>query len=105
MSFRVRSVNGVRVVRTRYERKHYAVVCEGLAGISEMSVIYDRVSRFSGTRVLLIDGRASADFDELDGGRWVTFCVDHAEFVQHETRVLATRFLPHVGEWCESCMP
>lgn len=60
-------------------------------------------ARQTGTVVVLVDARCSPDFNEDEGGRWITFCDTHHTFCQHETRALATSFLPVPGEWCEVC--
>lgn len=68
-------------------------------------VVKSRTARSTGLLVELIDAEASPDFDPAEGGRWVTLCVEHSEFVQHETRRLATSFLATPEEWCEACRP
>lgn len=51
--------------------------------------------------VLIIDARGSDDFREDEGGRWVTFCEEHGDFCQHDTRALARDFKDAPEEWCE----
>ena len=59
-------------------------------------------SRETGGIVFLIDARVPGDYQENEGGRWVTLC-EHGNFVQHETRKLATSFMPVPTEWCDTC--
>lgn len=51
----------------------------------------------------LHDARIHPDYAEEEGGRWVTFCVGHGTFCQHQTRRLASAFLAVPADWCEEC--
>lgn len=62
-----------------------------------------RTNRETGTRIHLIDARSAREFDEAEGGRWITLCEKHGAFVQHETRSLARSFMAAPSEWCENC--
>lgn len=57
-----------------------------------------------GANTELIDARESANFNEDEGGRWVTVCKDHDQFVQHATKKTAKDFVDVPIEWCETCM-
>lgn len=50
------------------------------------------------------DARKYREWNEAEGGRWITYCHIHGEFVQHETRALAYAFRPYPREWCEGHM-
>lgn len=68
-------------------------------------------AKSTGTTVLVIDARISPDFQEDEGGRWVTFCEEHGTFCQHETLRDpengigggARTFAARPEEWCEAC--
>lgn len=61
-------------------------------------------SQRTGTRVELWDASdLGIDGSEDAGGRWVTYCVAHDEFVQHLTRRLAESFMPVPDEFCYVC--
>jgi hypothetical protein len=64
-----------------------------------------RVARATGTTVELVDADHPdcTDYQSDEGGRWVTVCVAHSTFVQHETWKLARQFLGHPEEWCDAC--
>jgi hypothetical protein len=50
----------------------------------------------------IIDTRKETVFDP-DGGRWVTYCRQHKQLVNHETRALARDWARAPEEWCEAC--
>jgi hypothetical protein len=60
-------------------------------------------SRVTGTVNSLIDAEESPDFNSEEGGRWITFCNDHGQFVQHTSRSVAHGFRPRSDEWCSVC--
>ncbi len=62
-----------------------------------------RTARSTGTPVVLIDARHHADFREDEGGRWVTLCEAHGEFVQHSTLAAARSWLSSPEQWCSAC--
>ena len=66
-------------------------------------VVQDRVCRETGGRVLVIDARLAPDFDEHEGGRWVTWCDRHETFAQHATRALAVAWAAVPTVWCGMC--
>ncbi len=53
--------------------------------------------------VTILDARERAGFSEREGGRWITYCERHDEFVQHETRDLARSWRQHPAGWCDGC--
>lgn len=57
----------------------------------------------TGGRVELHDARRSADFEEADGGRWVTFCAEHGTFCQHGTFNLARSWMAEPDAWYSDC--
>lgn len=65
-----------------------------------------RIARTTGVTVEVVDADHPdcTDYQSDEGGRWVTVCREHEEFVQHETWKLAREHLGHPEEWCESCM-
>jgi hypothetical protein len=65
-----------------------------------------RIARTTGVTVEVVDADHSDcdDYQSDEGGRWVTVCREHEEFVQHETWKLARENLGHPEQWCESCM-
>lgn len=64
-----------------------------------------RVARATGLEVELVDAAHPdcKDYEEEEGGRWVTVCPAHGGFVQHTTWRLARKFLGHPEEWCPVC--
>lgn len=64
-----------------------------------------RIARTTGVTVEVIDADHPDcdDYQSDEGGRWVTHCLDHGTFVQHETWKLARKFLGHPEEWCDDC--
>jgi len=64
-----------------------------------------RIARTTGTTVEVVDADHPdcTDFQSDEGGRWVTVCKDHGQFVQHDTWKIARRFLGHPEEWCGKC--
>lgn len=65
--------------------------------------VESRVPRQTGYRTVLIDALQPGDYRVEEGGRWVTLCEKHGEFVQHETRGTARSFLSAPVEWCDGC--
>lgn len=64
-----------------------------------------RIVRATGAEVELVDAD-HPDCDEFqsdEGGRWVTVCREHSEFVQHDTWKIARQHLGHPEDWCEGC--
>jgi hypothetical protein len=62
-------------------------------------------ARSTGTVVEVLDAdHDQSVFDSDEGGRWVTYCVDHDSFVQHLTLALATAHASDPEGWCEPCM-
>jgi DNA-directed RNA polymerase specialized sigma24 family protein len=55
------------------------------------------------SQVQVFDARKHPDFNEDEGGRWITFCDPHGQFCQHETRSLARAFAQAPEEWCSEC--
>lgn len=54
--------------------------------------------------VEIIDARESEDFRESEGGRWVTFCQTHGEFLQHRYKSEAESVFGRMSvNWCEAC--
>lgn len=76
-----------------------------MSGVAEELVRESRIARATGTEVKLIDADhpECTDYDSAEGGRWVTVCSDHGNFVQHGTWKLARQHLGHPEEWCEGC--
>lgn len=62
-----------------------------------------RIPHVTGREVHLVDGELSPDFDPAEGGRWVTLCTEHGEFVQHTSYRTARSFLADPREWCGAC--
>jgi hypothetical protein len=64
-----------------------------------------RIARTTGVTVEVVDADHPDcdDYQSDEGGRWVTHCLGHGNFVQHETWKLARRFLGHPEEWCDGC--
>lgn len=53
--------------------------------------------------VVVIDAHADERFDRDDGGRWITYCLTHDEFIQHATRADARAWADDPATWCEGC--
>lgn len=54
--------------------------------------------------VAIIDARESEDFKESEGGRWVTFCNEHGEFLQHRYKADAESVFGRMPvNWCGEC--
>lgn len=66
-------------------------------------VVTSRRARSTGTTVELIDNREG--YFEAGGLGWITVCVEHGNYCEHETRKLAESFLAAPEEWCEACKP
>lgn len=62
-----------------------------------------RKARSTGVRVELLDANDAPDFNPDEGGRWITLCCDHGNFVQHEQQHTAGSFMAAPEEWCEDC--
>ena len=64
-------------------------------------IVADRRARSTGTRVQVIDNR---DGSFEDGGLdWITFCDDHGNYCEHDTRKLAESFASVPEQWCSRC--
>ena len=68
-----------------------------------MTIVQDRICRINGARVQVIDARHDPDFDEDDGGRWVTWCDRHETSCSHHTRKLAEWHAADPTSWCGLC--
>jgi len=66
-----------------------------------MTVVKESRARTTGTLVQLVDRGPSEEYGDW---RWETICVEHGGVCSHETRKLATEWMPHPDEWCEDCM-
>jgi hypothetical protein len=60
-----------------------------------------RRNRLTGTTIELIDNREGS-FD-AGGQGWVTLCVDHGNYCEHESRKLAASFIAYPDNWCGEC--
>lgn len=76
-----------------------------MSGVAGEKIRETRIARATRTEVELLDAAHPdcAEFDPAEGGRWVTLCADHGNFVQHETWKIARSHLGHPEEWCEGC--
>lgn len=76
-----------------------------MSGVAGKMIRESRVARVTGVLVELVDADhpECTDFQSEEGGRWVTICREHTEFVQHETWKVARQFLGHPEEWCDGC--
>lgn len=73
-----------------------------MASIEEQ--IKDAYEDGSPPPVEIIDSRESADFSEAEGGRWVTFCQTHGEFLQHRHKADAESVFGRMSvNWCGEC--
>lgn len=68
-----------------------------------MSIVRETRCRATGATVQIVDARLSLDFDEAEGGRWVTWCDTHETFVQHETLADARYHAADSATWCGLC--
>lgn len=59
-------------------------------------------SRVTGTPMEVYDTSHPDNVFDPDGGRWVTYCVEHGTICNHETLALARWHAPS-GDWCEEC--
>jgi hypothetical protein len=62
-----------------------------------------RKNRTTGTYVELYDTEHELNVFDPDGGRWVTFCDEHATLCNHLELATARSFLAAPWEWCEDC--
>ena len=64
-------------------------------------IVSTRTARQTGLIVQVIDNR-DGSFD--DGGLdWITFCFDHGNYCEHETRRLAESWASDPKGWCGRC--
>lgn len=64
----------------------------------------ERKARSTGTTVQLLDAEhPGSEFDPGDGGRWVTLCVDHGGYVQHDALANARDWSTVPEQWCPYC--
>lgn len=83
----------------------HALGCYAVRMINPSHIIQNRRNRITGAHIAVIDARRDPgqNWQEDEGGRWVTWCDRHETFMQHETRSEATWQAADPTGWCGMC--